>query len=102
MDARVYKNLLTHKIYTALNDKSTHVGTNCIAVNSNAIVHLMRDIESGRNFLRFYDRKGNRFEVAKYDYELDKNWVPSFLDFPNYFFNIPIVRDEEKIVLTTF
>lgn len=67
-------NFINHKIYTAVNGKTTHIGTGTIAANFNIVLHLMKDIETGENFIRFYDRFANRFEVSKYDYYLDKNW----------------------------
>eukprot|EP00347_Sterkiella_histriomuscorum_P022787 403337163 len=95
-------NFINYKIYTAVNDKSTHIGTSTLTANLNCILHLMKDIETGQSFIRFYDRKANRFEVSKYDYFIEKSWPTTYLGFQNQFINYLWVRDEQKIYSLSF
>ncbi|CDW89229.1 UNKNOWN [Stylonychia lemnae] len=102
IDRRDSQNVFPTKIYKPPNEESINVGLSTMATNNNYIIHLIQNVQSGKQILRFYNRRGNRFESVKFDYYLNENDRTNFFYFPNYYFNILQYRDENKVNLTSF
>ena len=59
----------------------------------------MKDMTSDDMAIRIYDKISNFFSTAMFDYYLPSNSKTNFFVFPNFFFDIMFMRDEEKIYL---
>eukprot|EP00347_Sterkiella_histriomuscorum_P013212 403365576 len=50
----------------------------------------------------YNNRKGERFESIKYDFDIGAKQKLAFMAFPNYYFNVILSRDEKMINISTF
>jgi hypothetical protein len=59
----------------------------------------MRDMTSDDTVIRVYDKRSNFFSTAMFDYPLSPLSKTNYFVFPNFYFDIIFMRDEESIYL---
>lgn len=59
----------------------------------------MKDMTSDDTVIRVYDKRSNFFSTAMIDYPLPALSKTNYFVFPNFFFDIIFMRDEEAVYL---
>jgi len=65
-----------------------------MSVNQNWVVLSLKDIYTGQNVLRVFARNTTFFRVVLQDIKLPPLARSAFVQFPNFYFNVLIYRDE--------
>jgi hypothetical protein len=94
-------NAYINRVYTVGEEDQDirYIGQPVLATNQNYILHLMKDISTDDMAIRIYDKRSNFFSTAMFDYYLPTNSKTNFFVFPNFFFDIMFMRDEEMVYL---
>ena len=59
----------------------------------------MKDMTSDETVIRVYDKRSNLYSTAMFDYLLPQLSKTNYFVFPNFFFDILFMRDEEAVYL---
>ena len=59
----------------------------------------MKDMTSDETVIRVYDKRSNLYSTAMFDYPLPQLSKTNYFVFPNFFFDILFMRDEEAVYL---
>ena len=59
----------------------------------------MKDMTSDETVIRVYDKRSNLYSTAMFDYLLPQLSKTNYFVFPNFYFDILFMRDEEAVYL---